>query len=58
MTRLSVCGLGVSCNEMNDTPMLLVVTLSKHIRQRILLINEPEPEPVPIVDCVKCFGKV
>ena len=25
MTRLSVCGLGVSCNEMNDTPMLLVV---------------------------------
>ena len=27
MTRLSVCGLGVSCNEMNDTPMLLVVIL-------------------------------
>ena len=27
MTRLSVCGLGVSCNEMNDTPMLLVVVL-------------------------------
>ena len=27
MTRLSVCGLGVSCNEMNDNPMLLVVTL-------------------------------
>ena len=25
MTRLSVCSLGVSCNEMNDTPMLLVV---------------------------------
>ena len=25
MTRLSVCGLGVSCNEMIDTPMLLVV---------------------------------
>ena len=25
MTRLSVCGLGVSCNEMKDTPMLLVV---------------------------------
>ena len=25
MTRLSVCGLGVSCNEMSDTPMLLVV---------------------------------
>ena len=28
MTRLSVCGLGVSCNEMNDTPMLLDVTQS------------------------------
>ena len=27
MTRLSVCGLGVSCNEMSDTPMLLVVVL-------------------------------
>ena len=26
MTRLSVCSLGVSCNEMIDTPMLLVVT--------------------------------
>ena len=25
MARLSVCGLGVSCNEMSDTPMLLVV---------------------------------
>ena len=25
MTRLSVCGLGVSCKEMSDTPMLLVV---------------------------------
>ena len=25
MTRLSVCGLGVSCNEMIDTPMLLIV---------------------------------
>ena len=27
MTRLSVCSLGVSCNEMIDTPMLLVVRL-------------------------------
>ena len=26
MTRLSVCSIGVSCNEMIDTPMLLVVT--------------------------------
>ena len=25
MTRLSVCSLGVSCNEMIDTPILLVV---------------------------------
>ena len=25
MTSLSVCSLGVSCNEMSDTPMLLVV---------------------------------
>ena len=25
MTRLSVCRLGVSCNEMIDTAMLLVV---------------------------------
>ena len=25
MTRLSVCSLGVSCNEMIDTPMSLVV---------------------------------
>ena len=25
MTRLSVCSLGVSCNEMIDNPMLLVV---------------------------------
>ena len=28
MTRLSVCSLGVSCNEMIDTPMLLVVILT------------------------------
>ena len=33
MTRLSVCSLGVSCNEMIDTPMLLVVGLTDfHIR--------------------------
>ena len=25
MTRLSICSLGVSSNEMIDTPMLLVV---------------------------------
>ena len=28
MTCLSVCSLGVSCNEMIDTPMLLVVMLN------------------------------
>ena len=27
MTRLSVCSLGVACNEMIDTPMLLVVVV-------------------------------
>ena len=27
MTRLSVCSLGVSCNDMFDTPMLLVVVI-------------------------------
>ena len=32
MTRLSVCGLGVSCNEMNDTPMLLVVRSKNFIK--------------------------
>ena len=31
MTRLSVCGLGVSCNEMSDTPMLLVVHISYYL---------------------------
>ena len=31
MTRLSVCSLGVSCNEMIDTPMLLVVMLYTYI---------------------------
>ena len=30
MTRLSVCSLGVSCNEMIDTPMLLVVGCHRH----------------------------
>ena len=30
MTRLSVGSLGVSCNEMIDTPMLLVVGYGQH----------------------------
>ena len=34
MTRLSVCSLGVSCNEMIDTPMLLVVTANKQCLSR------------------------
>ena len=46
MTRLSVCGLGVSCNEMSDTPMLLVVgpssstkKVDKHCCSYMLMIN-------------------
>ena len=31
MTRLSVCSLGVSCDEMIDTPILLVVGLSSEV---------------------------
>ena len=37
MTRLSICGLGVSCNEMNDTPMLLVVG---HLRDYCQSLSE------------------
>ena len=36
MTRLSVCGLGVSCNEMNDTPMLLVVGMNYIYNQNFI----------------------
>ena len=36
MTRLSVCSLGVSCNEMIDTPMLLVVHSYIILRQALL----------------------
>ena len=32
MTRLSVCSLGVSCNEMIDTPMLLVVLYCSQLK--------------------------
>ena len=43
MTRLSVCGLEVSCNEMSDTPMLLVVRLSivnnVHTFLKIILLS-------------------
>ena len=35
MTRLSVCGLGVSCNEMSDTPMLLVVVRMDVLRSGV-----------------------
>ena len=38
MTRLSVCGLGVSCNEMNDTPMLLVVSCNEMNDTPMLLV--------------------
>ena len=42
MTRLSVCSLGVSCNEMIDTPMLLVVlsTSIAHRHQRVNLCQK------------------
>ena len=36
MTRLSVCSLGVSCNEMIDTPMLLVVVCTCYFDDVIL----------------------
>ena len=41
MTRLSVCSLGVSCNDMIDTPMLLIVILNTFrvmINLRLLLL--------------------
>ena len=38
MTRLSVCSLGVSCNEMIDTPMLLVV-LSMTYRLKVRMFE-------------------
>ena len=44
MTRLSVCGLGVSCNEMSDTPMLLVVQLgsfNSHVIFKCFLSESP-----------------
>ena len=40
MTRLSVCSLGVSCNEMIDTPMLLVVVLHQCLQRQNREINE------------------
>ena len=40
MTRLSVCSLGVSCNEMIDTPMLLVVLVDTVYDFSISLLSE------------------
>ena len=37
MTRLSVCSLGVSCNEMIDTPMLLVVLDVRQCRNILII---------------------
>ena len=37
MTRLSVCSLGVSCNEMINTPMLLVVVHWNGLQKSFLL---------------------
>ena len=39
MTSLSVCSLGVSCNEMSDTLMLLVVNLNAILRMTICHIT-------------------
>ena len=43
MTRLSVCSLGVSCNEMIDTPMLLVVEIySDMVSSKKMYLQEEE----------------
>ena len=42
MTRLSVCSLGVSCNEMIDTPMLLVV------REHSIFLKKKISSPVTV----------
>ena len=39
MTSLSVCSLGVSCNEMSDTPMLLVVHVTSGVNNRVVEKN-------------------
>ena len=41
MTRLSVCGLGVSCNEMSDILMLLVVDMCTKVQGLPLLLVLP-----------------
>ena len=54
MTRLSVCGLGVSCNEMNDTPMLLVVQIPPLFQKKF----EPPRNEIldtPLISLVICF---
>ena len=42
MTRLSVCSLGVSCNEMIDTQMLLVV------REHSIFLKKKFSSPVTV----------
>ena len=39
MKRLSVCSLGVSCNEMIDTPMLLVVEFEGYLTVISLIVE-------------------
>ena len=39
LTRLGVCSLGVSCNEMIDTPMLLVVTKQSVLLQNVIFYH-------------------
>ena len=59
MTRLSVCSLGVTCNEMIDTPMLLVVVfngllITFDIRNIIqyLFIRTPVKKLQPVVSSI------
>ena len=55
MTRLSVCSLEVSCNEMIDTPMLLVVGLMSERKSR----NEPCMHALlPEIWPFSCFGVI
>ena len=39
MTRLSVCSLGVSCNKMIDTPMLLAVEFEGYLTVISLIVE-------------------
>ena len=58
MTRLSVCSLRVSCNEMIDTPMLLVVISTVLMRffgypYNDLVICKDSPDYLRILQILK-----